>query len=143
MYTFKKNERLTSLKEIDSLFERGRNSSVSVFPVRAVYQTLPMPQDGRPTPPVKVLISVAKKRLHHAVDRNRAKRQLREAYRLQHHPLSHTLSHGTSPLVMRLALIWLSETPQPSSRVSEAVGRILSLIDKRLTEGQTKSPSAQ
>ena len=83
MFTFKKTERITSLKEIDALFERGHNSTAHCYPVRAVYQTY-APHESKPTPPIKVLVSVAKKRLHHAVDRNRAKRQIREAYRLQH-----------------------------------------------------------
>ena len=38
-------------------------------------------------PPVSILISVPKKRFRHAVDRNRMKRLVREAYRTQKHVL--------------------------------------------------------
>ena len=38
-------------------------------------------------PPVQVLIAVPKKNLRHAVDRNRMKRLIREAYRLSKHSI--------------------------------------------------------
>lgn len=43
-------------------------------------------------PPVQVLIAVPKKNLRHAVDRNRMKRLIREAYRLSKHPISNEYS---------------------------------------------------
>ncbi len=135
MFTFKKSERITSLKEIDSLFERGKSSSVVVFPIRAVYQTYLMPQD-KPAPAVKVLVSVAKKRLHHAVDRNRAKRQVREAYRLLHLPLTEAVKRLNPPTGLRVAFIWLSDTPQPTSKVFASTDKIMSLMEKKLTSAK-------
>lgn len=140
MFTFKKSERITSLKEIDKLFERGNNSSQNAFPLRAVYQTYHFTPstDGQHRPPrIKVLMSVAKKRLHHAVDRNRAKRQMREAYRLQHGALTQTLESlttkdGDNTVALRIAFIWLSDTPQSSQAVSAAMLKILNGIEARL-----------
>ena len=63
---------------IEALFENGSSQSVSAFPLRAVYQTIER-REGHA--PVQILISVPKKRFKHAVDRNRVKRQIREAYR--------------------------------------------------------------
>lgn len=138
MFTFKKTERITSLKEIDALFERGHNSTAHCYPVRAVYQTY-TPSESKPTPPIKVLVSVAKKRLHHAVDRNRAKRQIREAYRLQHQSLTNTvLSLHTNDKALRIAFIWLSDTPQPSSVVSASICKILTNIEKKLKASVAK-----
>lgn len=81
-YTFKKSERLNSKLVIDKLFAGG-NGSCAAFPLRVVY--MPVPVDEAPDSmngvPVSVLISVPKKRFHHAVDRNRMKRLVREAYR--------------------------------------------------------------
>lgn len=140
MFTFKKSERITSLKEIDKLFERGNNSAQHAFPLRAVYQTYrftPSANGQNQPPHIKVLMSVAKKRLHHAVDRNRAKRQMREAYRLQHGALTKTLQNLTAKengntVALRIAFIWLSDTPQPSQAVSAAMLKILNGIDARL-----------
>lgn len=72
--TFLKEERLCNKREIDSLFRTG--SSFLVYPFRIVYQIKP----GTATLP-KVLISVSKKRMKRAVDRNKVKRKSREAYR--------------------------------------------------------------
>ncbi|MBR3373381.1 MAG: ribonuclease P protein component, partial [Bacteroidaceae bacterium] len=69
MPQFRKTERITSLKEIEHLFERGHSSSIQAMPLHAVYQLRSAEQEE--TPVIKVLVSVAKKRLRHAVDRNR------------------------------------------------------------------------
>lgn len=76
--TFTKEERLCSKRKIDSLFHSG--SSFIVYPFRAVY--LVGPDQENPTP-AQVIISVSKRRFKHAHERNRIKRLMREAYRLQ------------------------------------------------------------
>jgi ribonuclease P protein component len=75
-FGFPKAERLKSRKQIDALFNGGK--SVSVFPVRAVYQFSVQGEPG-----LKVGVSASKRYFKKAVDRNRVKRLLREAYRLQ------------------------------------------------------------
>lgn len=127
---------MTSLKEIDALFERGHNSSAQAYPVRAVYQLLKA-EDGVPT--IKVLVSVAKKRLHHAVDRNRAKRQIREAYRLQHQELTASLQ-GCGKR-MHIAFVWLGDGPQPTDKVFEALRKIMEVISSRLNAPVAKAES--
>ena len=52
---------------------------MAAFPLRVVYVNKERAQGEVP---VQILISVPKKRFKHAVDRNRVKRQVREAYRL-------------------------------------------------------------
>lgn len=74
--TFKKEERLCSVRLIQGLFHNG--SSFVVYPFRVVYQTVP----GSDVP-AQVLISVSKRRFRQAVKRNRLKRLMREAYRLE------------------------------------------------------------
>src|SRR5689334_5548279 len=75
-FGFPKAERLKSRKQIEALFAGGK--SVSVFPVRAVYELLPAEEPG-----LKVGVSASKRYFKKAVDRNRIKRLLRETYRLQ------------------------------------------------------------
>ena len=72
--TFRKQERLCSSTQIDRLFIEG-NRQISVFPIRLVW-LLSDDIEG-----VQVLISAPKRNFHHAVDRNRIKRQIREFYR--------------------------------------------------------------
>lgn len=73
-YYFRKEERLSSVKLIDELYSQG--SSFSFYPFRITYKIVE--NDG---PPVKVIIAVPKRKFKLAVDRNRIKRQIREAYR--------------------------------------------------------------
>lgn len=133
MPRFRKTERITSLKEIEHLFERGYSSSIQAMPLRAVYQLYT--GDAEMMPEIRVLVSVAKKRLRHAVDRNRAKRQVREAYRLQHQALSAVLrSRGKH---MRMAFVWLSEGPVATEEIFDAMGKILAAISAKLKSSQT------
>lgn len=75
-YTLSKNERLSSLKEIESLFKEGQ--SFSSYPFRLVWRSAGSEGD----PPVQVVFSVPKKKFPRAVDRNRIKRLMREVYRM-------------------------------------------------------------
>lgn len=74
MYTLKKEERLCSKKLIDELFHNG--SSFLCYPFKVTWLLADADH------PVQVLFSVPKKRYKRAVDRNLAKRRMREAYRL-------------------------------------------------------------
>jgi ribonuclease P protein component len=80
-YTFSKAERLCSKKLISELFARG--SAFNLYPLRFVSLKAEAPSPEFP----QVLISVSKKYFKRAHDRNRIKRQIREAYRLNKHQL--------------------------------------------------------
>lgn len=129
-FSFEKNERVASQKLIDELFTGGNSQSVAAFPLRAVYM---VQQRQAGEPPVKLLISVAKRRLHHAVDRNRTKRQLREAYRLNKHRLESTLPDNEQLVV---AFIWLADGLESTDTVAARVKSLLKRISVKL---QTKN----
>ncbi len=118
-FTFRKRERMVSLKLIESLFGGGCSQSVAAFPLRAVYM-LSERQTG--DAPVQLLISVPKKRFKHAVDRNRVKRQVREAFR-QHKDL--LWQNVPEEQCLLLAFIWLSDGHRPSKEIE---GRIVTLM---------------
>ncbi len=74
--TYSKRERLKGKKLIDELFSQGK--SVSVYPLRIVYKTT----NFETSVIAKTGVSVSKKKVKLAVKRNKIKRLLREAYRL-------------------------------------------------------------
>lgn len=81
-FQFKKNERLKSRKRIAALFSRGQ--SFAQYPLRVIF----MPVDMAPgDAPLQFGMSVAKKKFPKAVHRNRMRRLVREAWRLNKHRL--------------------------------------------------------
>ena len=82
-HTFPKEEHLCRKKLIEELFSK-QGSSFGVYPLRIVWIKSEMPT----TAPPQVLISVSKRTFKRAVDRNRLKRLIREAYRLNKYRLT-------------------------------------------------------
>lgn len=76
-FTLSKVERLKSKKLIGKLFEEG--SSLKVYPFKLIYLKISDTTDI----PIQAAFSVPKRRFKKAVDRNRIKRLLKEAYRLE------------------------------------------------------------
>ena len=124
--TFRKRERIVSKKQMERLFEGGNSQSLAAFPLRVVYQKAPRHQGNAP---VQILISVPKKRFKHAVDRNRVKRQVREAYRLHKQILWEAVPQNTQ---MAIAFIWLSDRHCQTAEVEKRVVSILRRIAERI-----------
>ena len=120
--TFRKQERIVSTKLIETLFEKGSSHSVAAFPLRAVYVEIER-QAG--CAQVQVLISIPKKRFKHAVDRNRVKRQVREAYRHHKEILGGKVAEDQQLLI---AFIWLSDKHYHTSEVEKRVVGLLERI---------------
>jgi len=79
-YAFAKKMRLSSKKEIDSLFTGA--SSFTNGPFRVFYRIVKRERNG--ASPCSLVISVPKKHLRSAVKRNLVKRRIREAFRLKY-----------------------------------------------------------
>ncbi|MDO4737612.1 MAG: ribonuclease P protein component [Bacteroidales bacterium] len=121
-----KSERLNSQLVIDKLFAGG-NASMVAFPLRIVYMRKERkPEDDEKAPPVSILISVPKKRFRHAVDRNRMKRMVREAYRVNKHILWEALAGRSYGIV--LAFICIADTMPSYHQVEKRVIKSLSKI---------------
>ena len=73
---FPKYERICKENDIQALFDKGHG--ISVYPYRVVYLFL---HDESHPVTVRLLVSVSKKRFHHAITRNRVKRLIRESWR--------------------------------------------------------------
>jgi len=74
-FTYGKQEKLKSKKLIEQLFAEG--ISVSSYPLRMVF----LKCSHNAKYPIQVGISVPKRKVNKAVDRNRIKRVVREVYR--------------------------------------------------------------
>lgn len=118
-HTLTKEERLFSRKAIEELFNGG-HQSVSVYPIRAVF--MPKEQSG-----VRIMVSVSKRYFKRAVKRNRIKRQLREAYRLQKDLLL-PMSGG-----LDIAFLWTSDEMMSTEKVSQRIHNILQRIHESIT----------
>jgi ribonuclease P protein component len=75
-FSYPNKEKLKSQKRIEQLFSEGK--SISAYPLRMVY----LKSDFNGNTTFKTGVTVSKRNFKKAVDRNRIKRLLREAYRL-------------------------------------------------------------
>ncbi len=75
-FKYSKKDKLKSKKRIEQLFNEGK--AITVYPLRLVYLKMVFEDDST----LKTGVSVSKRLHKTAVARNRIKRLLREAYRL-------------------------------------------------------------
>ena len=122
--TFGKQERLCSSTLIDRLFSEG-NRQISVFPVRLVW-LLADDIEG-----IQVLISAPKRNFHHAVDRNRIKRQIREFYRTNSVTLKETAASKGKGLI--LAFLFNDNKLWDSDKLTERLGTALGKLVETLS----------
>ena len=115
-YTFPKAEHLCRKRLIEQLFQK-QNPSLGVYPLRLTW----LPAPARTSAPPQVLVSVSKRTFKRAVDRNRLKRLVREAYRLNKHRLLE--AEGGHPV----ALLGILYTGKEKSE--------LPLLEKKLISG--------
>ena len=132
--SFPKKEKLVSRKLIDRLFVGGGSKSMSCFPLRLVFMVLDHNDEALENKgshvdmaDVQMMISVPKRCFKHAVDRNRVKRQVREAYR-RHRDL-YELPEGK---YLALAFIWLDHQHHETAEVEEKVVNLLRRMGEKL-----------
>ncbi len=72
-----KSQRIYLKKAVQTLFEEGKGFSLYPFRVIVHLYDAENQEDALP----RILVSVSKKRFHHAIKRNRVKRLIRESWR--------------------------------------------------------------
>ena len=125
-YTFKKEEKLKSRKTIEQLFRDGR--SFSVFPFRVLWKFT-----GTSVAPVQTGFAVSSKHFKKAVDRNRIKRLMREAYRLQKNDLQNQLRQQQKQ--MAVFIIYVGNDLADYSFIFDKMDHVLKRLIKITNKG--------
>ncbi len=126
--TFRKSEKICNQNQIDRLFKDGKSLKSGLF------RLLFVEAETRGKSPVQILIAVPKKNLRHAIDRNRMKRLIREAYRLSKHKLLYEYSIAGKHL--DIAIIFMGKQCVSQSDTLTAINDLLN----RLIQVHEKSP---
>ncbi len=127
-HTLCKQERLCGQRLTEQLFDRKESRSVALFPVRAVWREIER-REGEP--PVRLLVSVSKRHFKRAVKRNRVKRQLREAYRLNKQVLTSVVEQRPER-ALAVGVVWLADALFPTAVVEAKMVGLLNRIAGKL-----------
>jgi ribonuclease P protein component len=118
-YKLPKSEKLHSFGAIRRLFSEGRGGFV--YPFRYVVYT-----EHAEEMSAEVLFSTPKKFLKRANKRNKVRRRMREAYRLN----KALLLSSNEPRMMQIALIYSSKEVIDYNTIENATKKILEIIAK-------------
>lgn len=119
----KKCEKLCSPTDIDTLFANGEGTQAFIaFPLRVVWRVNTNRRSADDTT-TKILVSIPKRRIRHAVDRVRMRRLVRECYRLGRHNLE-----GTEQLPLEVAFIYVDSIRRPYADIEHAMTKALTRI---------------
>ena len=137
-YTLGKNERLKSRKAIDQLFTVGK--SFSIFPFKVIYAKTITSSANKETDEqrsttneqLKCAFSVSKKHFKKAVYRNRIKRLMREAYRLQKMDLQSQLYQSNKNLFV--FILYVSKELPDHTLVVLKMNAVLKKLQKIVNE---------
>ena len=124
MNTLPKTESLKSKKLIRLLFQSG--SSQFVFPFKVLYNKLSTTEKHR----VMMLISVGKRNIKTAADRNHIKRLFREAYRKNKQPLIDLLERKNQYLA--IGFVYVGKAEPKYMDIEEAIIKSISQLVKTL-----------
>jgi ribonuclease P protein component len=119
MQTFSKTERLCSQVLIERLVEKGK--SFNSFPFRITWMEI-----AESSSPIKIVISVPKRIVKKAVERNKIKRQIREVYRKEKQKCYDLL--GDKKIL--LMLVYTSKTKMEFKVLEEKIIEALQRLNK-------------
>jgi ribonuclease P protein component len=122
---FRKEERLKSNLAIQALLKKGR--SLSSFPLKIFWI---ITEDPSQEFPVRVAVSVPRKKFRSAVDRNLLKRRIRESYRQNKHSLYDFLMQ--SDLKISMVILFLGDEFIPYDRLDSVVKSLFSKLIKNI-----------
>ncbi len=127
MPTFSKNERLCSKLLIDKLFAQGHKFHCFPFSVRWMH----CPEQSFEAP-AQVMLVTPKRKLHHAVDRNRTRRLMRECYRANKLALYDTLEKDRKKII--LSISYIHNEVVDYAMIQPKFDKMMALLKKQLEE---------
>lgn len=122
-FTLSKAERMHSVKEIQEIFKTG--SSSFTYPFKYYYSI-----KENECPITEVLISIPKKKVRFAVDRNKLKRFTRDSFRHHKHKLTPKLK--TRQMKLSLALVFVGDKQTSHQKIEQAITKIFSALDEKI-----------
>lgn len=125
-YTLSKEERLCAEKRIEALFTGG--SSFIAYPLRVVYITHEC-DVANELPTISILTSVSKKRFKRAVKRNRVKRLIREAYRLNKKGYIEFATQSAKSL--DIAFLYLKSELPTYAEIEKAILKTINILNEK------------
>jgi ribonuclease P protein component len=132
-FTLGATERLKSRKLIERLFKEGEN--FSLFPFRVLYFFLEENSSG-----LQAGFSASSRNFKKATDRNRIKRLIKEAYRLQKNELAATLKKNGKQLIVFFIYTGkeLSDYNMLQKKMIQVLQKLITLTDDA-PSGQSKT----
>jgi ribonuclease P protein component len=130
-FSFGKEYKLCSHKQIESLFKEGKK--VREFPFTFIFSTTEM----KIKHPFQVLISVSKRNFKHAHDRNYVKRCIREAIRKNKFELESRLSEQNLKIVF--AIIYTFNERMDYVNLEQKLINALSKLTTQISNTNDKS----
>jgi ribonuclease P protein component len=121
--TLEKKERLKSKKLIKKLFEDG--NAIKKFPLRLIYLSV----GTLSSKSTQVSFSVPKRNFKKAVDRNRIKRLLREAYRQEKNEIL-----DASSLSCVFMITYIGKTEPLFSDIQKTIREVLTSLNQKIQE---------
>lgn len=125
--TFPKKERLVGVKRIEHLHTQGK--AFIAYPFRVVFLLV---EDESETVPVRAMVSVSKKKFKKAVDRNRVKRLMREAYRLNKSELIEFVEK--KELNLHLAFQYIANEIMPFAEINPRMQKALEKLQVNIAD---------
>lgn len=125
MSKFPKEERLNSQKTLQELVTRGH--SLYVYPFKVLWL---LTEDPGADFHLQIAFSVPKRKFKRAVHRNRIKRKMREAFRLQKEPFKASLAQ--TPQILSILMIYTPKKELPFSTMSGSVEQMLARLKKTI-----------
>lgn len=142
--TLRKSAKLRHRTLVNQLFEKGK--SIYSGPLRVTFRPLSNQdlidsfRENVPdlVGPVQIMITVPKKKRRHAVDRVLMRRRIREAFRLQWHPLRKIIQEDPEIRTLSLAIVYNHSANNDMDSISSAMANALSKIIKKLYSKSTE-----